>query len=194
MNSSFQFISPHQGRINPQNKYNTEPAQAISLDFYHNLYKINQLAVSTSSALTLPVSYKMQKKIFITQDMLDKLSAESKIDLQGNKLSILSGEKPNYNLIPAVKFIAIESGDNDPFKLIGKIVPSNILKEKGVEVYMDSAIYKDEAYKVEQGFAGTIIEEGAIKKASPEPVKEIKTDEVPKTDDELLAEFFLKNM
>jgi len=136
----------------------------------------------------------MQKKIFITQDMLDQLSAESKVDLEGNKLSILSGENPNYNLIPAVKFIAIESGDNDPFKLIGKIVPSNILKDKGVEVYMDSAIYKDEAYKVEQGFAGTLIEEGSAKPAAPEQIKEIKTEEVPKSDDELLAEFFLKNI
>ena len=126
--------------------------------------------------------------------MLDQLSAEGKVDLKGNKLSILSGEKPDYNLIPAVKFMAIESGDSDPHKLIGKIVPSNILKEKGVEVYMDSAIYKDEAYKVEQGFAGTLIETGAAKPAAPEPVKEIKTEEVPKTDDELLAEFFLKNI
>lgn len=126
--------------------------------------------------------------------MLDKLSGEGKIDLSGNKLSILSGEKPSYNLTPAVKFIAIESGDKDPFKLIGKIVPSNILKDKGVEVYMDSAIYKDEAYKVEQGFAGTIIEEGSAKPAAVETVKEIKTEEVPKSDDELLAEFFLKNI
>lgn len=126
--------------------------------------------------------------------MLDKLSAENKIDLNGNRLTILSGEKPGYNLVPAVKFIAIESGDKDPYNLIGKIVPSNILKGKGVEVYMDSAIYKDEAYKVEQGFAGTLIEEGSAEPAAPQPVKEIKTEEVPKSDDELLAEFFLKNI
>jgi len=126
--------------------------------------------------------------------MLDKLSADGKIDLKGNRLSILSEKKPSYNLTPAVKFIAIESGDNDPFKLLGKIVPSNILKDKGVEVYMDSAIYKDEAYKVEQGFAGAVIEEESPGEAAPEPVKEIKTEEVPKTDDELLAEFFLKNI
>ena len=126
--------------------------------------------------------------------MLDKLSTEGRIEIAGNRLTILSKERPGYIITPAAKFLAIESQDADPHKLIGKIVPSKILKDKGVELYMDSAIYKDEAYKVEQGFVGTLVEEKSGKPIAPEPVKEIKSEEVPKSDDELLADFFMKNL
>ena len=137
----------------------------------------------------------MQKKIFITQDMLDRLSSEGKVDIDGNKLTIISAENPSYNITSAVKFLAIESGDKDPHKLLGRIVPAKILKDKGVEVYMDSAIYKDEAYKVEQGFAGVLIEAAEDEPLTPEPLDEvIDTKEVPKSDEDLLADFFLKNM
>ncbi len=127
--------------------------------------------------------------------MLDKLSSDGKVDIEGNKLTIFSAEKPTYSITSAVKFLAIESRESDPHKLIGRIVPSNILKDKGVEVYMDSAIYKDEAYKVEQGFAGILIEVKEDEPLTPEPLEEeIDTTEVPKSDEDLLADFFLKNM
>ena len=136
----------------------------------------------------------MQKKIFISQGMLDNLSSEGRIEISGDKLTILSKERPDYIITPAAKFLEIESKDTDPYKLLGKIVPLNILKDKGVELYMDSAIYKDEAYKVEQGFVGILVEEEAGKPAAPQPVEEVKSEEVPKSDDELLADFFMKNL
>ena len=136
----------------------------------------------------------MQKKIFISQGMLDNLSSEGKVDLSGDRLTILSKEQPQYVITPAAKFMGIESKEADPHKLLGKIVPLTILKERGVELYMDSAIYKDEAYKVEQGFVGILVEEKAGKAIAPEPVKEVKSEDVPKGDDELLADFFLKNL
>ena len=136
----------------------------------------------------------MQKKIFITQGMLDNLSSEGRVEISGDKLTILSKERPDYIITPAAKFLEIESKDADPYKLLGKIVPVNILKDKGVELYMDSAIYKDEAYKVDQGFIGMLVEEQSGKPVAPEPVKEIKSEDVPKSDDELLADFFMKNL
>ena len=136
----------------------------------------------------------MQKKIFISQGMLDNLSSEGRIEISGDKLTILSKERPDYIITPAAKFLDIESKDADPYKLLGKIVPVNILKDKGVELYMDSAIYKDEAYKVDQGFVGMLVEEKAGKPTAPQPVKEVKSEDVPKSDDELLADFFMKNL
>ncbi len=126
--------------------------------------------------------------------MLDNLSSEGRVEISGDKLTILSKERPDYIITPAAKFLEIESKDADPYKLLGKIVPVNILKDKGVELYMDSAIYKDEAYKVDQGFVGILVEEKSGKPTVPEPVKEVKTEEVPKGDDELLADFFMKNL
>ena len=136
----------------------------------------------------------MQKKIFISQGMLDNLSSEGKLELTGDKLTIQSKERPDYIITPAAKFLEIESKDVDPYKLLGKIVPLNILKDKGVELYMGSAIYKDEAYKVDEGFLGILVEEQSGKPIAPQPVEEIKSEEVPKSDDELLADFFMKNL
>lgn len=136
----------------------------------------------------------MQKKIFISQGMLDNLSSEGRLEICGDKLTILSKERPDYIITPAAKFLDIESKDADPYKLLGKIVPLNILKDKGVELYMGSAIYKDEAYKVDEGFLGMLVEEQSGKPIAPEPVKEVKSEEVPKGDEELLADFFMKNL
>ena len=126
--------------------------------------------------------------------MLDDPSSEGRFEISGDKLTVLSKERPDYIITPAAKFLEIESKDTDPYKLLGKIVPLNILKDKGVELYMGSAIYKDEAYKVDEGFLGMLVEEQSGKPIAPEPVKEIKSEEVPKSDDELLADFFLKNL
>ena len=136
----------------------------------------------------------MQKKIFISQGMLDNLSSEGKLELSGDKLTIQSNERPEYIITPAAKFLDIESKDVDPYKLLGKIVPLTILKDKGVELYMGSAIYKDEAYKVDEGFLGILVEEKSGKPSAPQPVKEVKSEEVPKGDEELLADFFMKNL
>ena len=119
--------------------------------------------------------------------MLDDPAAEGRFEISGDKLTVLSKERPDYIITPAAKFLGIESKDADPYKLLGKIVPLNILKDKGVELYMDSAIYKDEAYKVDQGFVGILVEEKSGKTVAPQPAQEVKTEDVPKSDDELLA-------
>lgn len=126
--------------------------------------------------------------------MLDDPSSEGRFEISGDKLTILSKERPDYIITSAAKFLEIESKDTDPYKLLGKIVPLNILKDKGVEIYMGSAIYKDEAYKVDEGFLGMLVEEQSGKPIVSEPVKEVKSEEVPKSDDELLADFFMKNL
>ncbi len=135
----------------------------------------------------------MQKKIFITQTTLDKWSSEGKLALEGDEVTLLTKDNPKYKLTPAAKFLAIDTQPNDPHNLVGKIVPLDLLKKRDVEVYMDSAIYKDDAYKVEQGFAAVLVESAGEVHAA-EPMKEEKIDESAKSDEELLTDFFLKNL
>jgi len=152
----------------------------------------------------------MQKKIFITQQMLDRLSSEDKISIEGVMLTLFTKDKPAYKLTPAVKFLAIESKESDPHKLVGKIVTQKSVEEKGIELYMNSAIYQDEAYKVEQGFTGELASASPpdaqpAGNSAPTPAAygeekgeekggETMEKEEQKSDDELLADFLLKNM
>ena len=139
----------------------------------------------------------MQKKIFITQEKLDELSAGEKIVIEGNEMTVLSQQNSVYTLTPAVKFMAIESQPEDPHGLIGKILPQNITDEKGIEIYMDSAIFQDEAYKVIQGFTGELKEAGAAPPVEEKPAEAEKAEpheNKEKSDDELLADFLLKNL
>jgi len=135
----------------------------------------------------------MQKKIFITQSTLDKWASEGKLTLDGDEVTLHTNDNPKYKLTPAAKFLAIDTQPEDPHNLVGKIVPLDLLKKRDVEVYMESAIYKDDAYKVEQGFAAVLVE-AAGEVHAPEPVKEEKIDDSAKSDEELLTEFFLKNI
>jgi len=102
----------------------------------------------------------MQKKIFLTQHVLDQWSTAGKITIEGDVITIPSRDNSHYQLRPAVKFIAIESRSDDPNNLVGKVILSDLLKEKGVEIYMNSAIHRDEAYTVEEGFMGLLLEKG----------------------------------
>lgn len=139
------------------------------------------------------------KKLFITQATIDKLSSESRVEIEGDIMSCFFQEQQSYKLTSAVKFTAIDSRPDDPHNLVGKIIPVNILKQKGVELYRDSAIYKDEAYKVEQGFACELLKKD---EAVETPGSGLRSDEVieengkkeSKRDDEMLADFLLKNL
>ncbi len=133
----------------------------------------------------------MYKKIFITRKLLDRLLNEKRVSIDGNIMTFHSKEAIRYLLTPAVKFLSIDSRPDDPNGLVGKIMTSDILEEKGVDVYMDSAVYRDDAYKVEPGFAGEMTGEAG---EGPEPGDEEKSDVEIKSDEELLADFFLKNL
>ncbi|MBE9503963.1 MAG: hypothetical protein IME96_07290 [Proteobacteria bacterium] len=138
----------------------------------------------------------MQKKIFLTQQVLDQWSSAGKANIEGDILTIPSKDNSRFTLKAAVKFLAIESKNTDPNNWVGKVITSDHIKEKGVEVYMNSAIYKDEAYKVEEGFLGLLLEDDS-KKGSPEkeilePDSSLADNE--KNDDQLLADFLLKNL
>ena len=132
----------------------------------------------------------MRKKIFVSQQMLDNMSNENKVHIEeDNRLTFLSN-KLTYHLEAALKFLSCETSHKDPHKLIGKIITTSTLKEKGADLFMDSVIYKDEAYKTEQGFIGRLQEKEPVKKEKPATPE--KKEE--KSEEELLAEFILKKL
>ena len=93
-------------------------------------------------------------KMFFSQHILDSLSDEGKIKLEGNVVTILSGDQPSFELAPAFRFIRTADGGPDPHKLIGRIEYEKNIRAKKAEIYMDSVIFQETAYEVETGFIG----------------------------------------
>jgi hypothetical protein len=94
------------------------------------------------------------KKIFISQKVLDALFEQNQAELSGSELTILSATKQVFKILPAFKFILLAGGDKDPHNLIGKIYTEEQLKKVNADIYMTSVLYKDTAYEVETGFLG----------------------------------------
>ena len=106
-----------------------------------------------------------EKKIFMSQEVLDALFEQGKAELEGEVLTINTAIKQVYKLIPAVKFLVLAEGEFDPNNLVGKIFTKEQLKKASADMCMDSVIYKDVAYQVETGFLG-LAEAHAAEKAA----------------------------
>jgi len=115
-----------------------------------------------------------EKKIFMSQEVLDALFEQGKADLAGEVLTINTAPIQVYKLIPAVKFILLAEGDSDPHNLVGKIFTKEQLKKSDVDMYMDSVIYKDVPYQVEAGFLGIAEALVEAKVVAPEKAVQIE--------------------
>ena len=93
-------------------------------------------------------------KIFFSQRILDSLIDEEKLKLDKNILTILSGDRPSFELEPAYRFVRTADGAPDPHNLVGRIKYEREIRALQAEIYLNSVLYKDVAYEVEQGFIG----------------------------------------
>lgn len=132
----------------------------------------------------------VSEKVFFTQKMLDSLNEQKKIELEGEVLTILTGNKPSFSLTPAYRFIMVEGGGEDINHVLGKVKTEDELGTLHAEVYRDSAIIGELAYRVEPGYIGIPVRGTAQAQASPRAGKEA----AKKSDEDMLAEFFLKNL
>ncbi|MCG3172424.1 MAG: hypothetical protein GMKNLPBB_00576 [Myxococcota bacterium] len=96
-----------------------------------------------------------ERPIYITQPLLDKWVSQGKVILTGTHLTIPAQNKA-YDLVPAVRFIKVVSGEGDPHGLIGKIRTPEQIKALNGEHYMDSVLLGEIAYEVEEGFLGLL--------------------------------------
>ena len=104
--------------------------------------------------------------VFIAQSTLTEWSDAGKIRVEDTTL-VLIREQRTVDLIPAVRFTALEFGDEDPNKLLGKVKTSAQLKEMGAEHMAESVIYGEMAYKVVEGFMGDLAAQKPMKPIAP---------------------------
>jgi uncharacterized protein YjbI with pentapeptide repeats len=127
----------------------------------------------------------ISEKVFFTQGLLDELNTNGKLLLEGENITILTKAKPRFKLEQAVRFTAIDSG-TDTEKLVGKVKTLEELKSANAEIFPDSVVLNENVYRIETGFIGLPIKEEMTDKG--------KEESKAKKDEELLAEFFLKNV
>ncbi|HEX9241229.1 MAG TPA: hypothetical protein VF875_02180 [Anaeromyxobacter sp.] len=118
----------------------------------------------------------MSGLLFVSQAMLDSWAEVGKIDFVGNVMTLLAGEGKgrSYALDPAVRFMKVLGGEQDPNALLHKVKSLAHLKELGAEPAGDSCILGDFAYEVQPGFlaeASALQAVAAAKPVAPLPAK-----------------------
>jgi len=108
--------------------------------------------------------------LFVSQAMLDSWAEAGKIDFVGNVMTLLAGEGKgrSYALDPAVRFLKVLGGEQDPNGLLHKVKSLSHLKELGAEPAGDSCILGDVAYEVQPGFLAEAAALQAAASARPE--------------------------
>ncbi len=92
--------------------------------------------------------------IFFSQSILDSLIQEGRIKLDGNVLTLLTGENPSFELEPGYRILKTADNAPDSNGLVGQIKYEKDLRQAKAEIYLDSLIYGDTAYSIEPGFIG----------------------------------------
>ncbi len=133
----------------------------------------------------------MQNRIFFPQSALDQWVVEGLVDLAGNQLTIV-GENRRYRIAEAVHVIREVTGTPDVNDVIGKVKSRIFFEELGAEILEDSMIIGENAYDVKTGWLGAPTSSFADHRAR-QPSSPNFTEE-PKTDEDLLARFLLKNL
>jgi len=132
--------------------------------------------------------------------MLDSMVEAGKIRVDKGILTMLAGDNPTFQLLPAFRIVRTIEGGADPNGLAGQIRSEAELKGLGAETYMDSVIYKDVAYQADTGFIAEKrapvpeAEAAAAPKPAQQPaaVAEPPADKSKDADD--LSKFILDNL
>ena len=142
----------------------------------------------------------MADYLFVPQSVLDKWVDHGRVEVEGRVLTLVR-EKKSFQLTGAVRFVAMEAGD-DAAKLLGKVKTLDALKQMRAEHYMESVILGESAYKVQQGF---LAEANALRRAvgmkaaaagEPAAKKGVvqKQHGAEAGEQDLLAQFLLENL
>jgi hypothetical protein len=132
----------------------------------------------------------MQNRVFFPQAAFDQWLVDGAVDLRGTELTILA-EGRKYRIAEAVRILKEAAGQPDQNDLVGRVKTKVFLEALGAEIFEGSMIIGDNAYDVVEGWLGapTIsFEEHKRSRSSGE------FGEEPRTDEDLLAKFLLKNL
>ena len=59
-------------------------------------------------------------RLCISQERLDRWSADNRVEVQGDVMTLV-GEGKSFRIQPAVRFLKVSGGDDDPHGLVGKV-------------------------------------------------------------------------
>ena len=91
-------------------------------------------------------------RLYLSQERLDTWVQQDHVQLAGDHMTFVGGK--TFHLVPAVRFLEMVGGGADPHQLIGKVKTHGQLSEMGVEHYMNSVLFGEIGYEVQQGFIG----------------------------------------
>lgn len=92
-------------------------------------------------------------RLYISQGRLDTWSSENKVDIVSDVMTLVELDQ-SFTICPAVRFLEVAGGEEDPHELIGKVKDEKELAAMGADHLASSVIYGDTAYDVENGFVG----------------------------------------
>jgi hypothetical protein len=98
-------------------------------------------------------------RLFISQDRLDAWSAEQRVTLQGDVMT-LADDGRSFRITAAVRFLRVSGDELDPNDLLNTVQDEHMLEEMGADHYMYSVILGEIAYDVQPGFVGEPIPRG----------------------------------
>lgn len=140
----------------------------------------------------------VQNRVFFPQAALDQWLEDGSIELDGTELSILA-EARKYKLAEAAHIATEVTGSPDANELVGRVKSKQYLDELGAELLETSLICGDNAYEVVPGWLASPIGTFEEFVASPERKKAKKassgfSENEPRTEEDLLAKFLMKNL
>ena len=92
-------------------------------------------------------------RLFISQKRIDAWIEDNRIQIEGETMTLVEDGRA-FAMMPAVRFMAVAGGGDDPHDLLGRVKTEAALDEMGADHYMDSVILGDTAYDVQTGFVG----------------------------------------
>jgi hypothetical protein len=142
--------------------------------------------------------------LFVSQALLDTWADQGRIDLDGQSITLLSGEGQGrrYALDPAVRVLRVAGGGADPHQLVARVKTLAQVREIGGESMEGSMILGEVAYVVEPGFraeASAVEAAGRARPAAAAPPPEASPAlprdlEERRKEAEALARFLLDNL
>ncbi|MEZ4404740.1 MAG: hypothetical protein R3B06_32270 [Kofleriaceae bacterium] len=92
-------------------------------------------------------------RLFISTSRLETWSTEGKLALDGTRLMLPELARA-FDVRPAVHFVSVAGGGDDPHQLVGTVRDEAALAAMGADHMMTSVIYGETAYDVVNGFVG----------------------------------------
>jgi hypothetical protein len=116
-------------------------------------------------------------RVFLTHGMLQQWTDDGHMTLDGDVVTLVdAGKERQMKLFPAVRFVRVLGGTDDPHALLHRVKTADQLAALGAEHYLDSVILADTGYTVVEGFTGTLPQRLQTKKGAPRARVVARTD------------------